>query len=160
MQLVLDTLLVEYPCHKICYGSENFRCGPQAEGESTVEVGLPFPAYPQVIRMDWHYAVRILYVILVPLPSFLTMLTASSTDAYRSEHKLGEIPSFTLPPVGWDRSTISCHLLTWWDFGASPRGLTWIWGFRWSGMGPSSLPATLSAVILSPTTCSFTSDEG
>ena len=58
-----------------------------------------------------------------PFPRLMTHLTASSTDAYDTEHRLGKTPSFTLPPLGDDRSVMSLHFPGWWGLGITSMRL-------------------------------------
>jgi hypothetical protein len=46
---------------------------------------------------------------------------ASSIDAYDREHSSDEMPSLTLDPFGWDKSTIILHLPGWCGFGITPN---------------------------------------
>ena len=65
-----------------------------------------------------------------------TVATAASTDVYLRVHTSGSMPSFTLCPSGWDRSTITPNLLTW---AAGNSSLT---------MGPMTLPSLTSFCML------------
>ena len=56
-------------------------------------------------------------------PSSSTLLIASSTDVYNKDDSSVLIPSFTLPPVGDDKSSINRHLPALPFFGMTPKGL-------------------------------------
>ena len=70
------------------------------------------------------------------------------------------MPSLTLAPGGEERSQIMRHWLGWCNFGTRPRGLVWIPGSRWDGMGPSSLPAATSELIRWSMTLKLAREDG
>ena len=68
-------------------------------------------------------------------PCWMIPLMASSMVMYFREHKGLEIPSLTLWPLGWIRSTISLHF-PFWLLGITPNRLMCTCGTACGGMGP------------------------
>ena len=62
----------------------------------------------------------------VARPNWDIKSTTSSTEANDREHRLEEMPSLILWPLGKDKSTINLHFAEW-GFGTRPTGLTWTW---------------------------------
>ena len=74
---------------------------------------------------------------------------------YWSEHSSPLIPSLTLLPTGWDRSTISLHFPGWFNLGMTPKTLKWISGTSDHSKGPNSTPCFLSTSKYSLITVGF-----
>ena len=84
-------------------------------------------------------------------------VTAWSIAAYFKEHRWGSIPSFTLYPLGEERSMIKRHFPGWPDLGTRPRGLMWIVSF---GLASDNLPASNSILICSVITLGWPFADG
>lgn len=77
----------------------------------------------------------------LPSPSERIFCIASSTEIYDIEQRCLGIPSFTLLPLGWERSMMSIHL-----FGfITPKRLTWEFGIALHGNGPATRCACTSS---------------
>ena len=82
----------------------------------------------------------------VPWSICLMHSIAESTLIYFKEQSALGIPPFTLPSIGWERSTISLHLLGWWFFGMTPNRLMCASGTYELGNGPATCPQAISSV--------------
>ena len=74
--------------------------------------------------------------ISAPFPSARTTSARWSTNTYDRLVKLLRMPSLTLLPAGWDRSTIRRHFPGACGLGITPKGLTWRSWHAPAVMGP------------------------
>ena len=56
-----------------------------------------------------------------PFPNSMLAMATWLTETYCKEHRAGSMASFTLLPVGKDRSVIIRHLLGWCFLGITPK---------------------------------------
>ena len=61
------------------------------------------------------------FVSRVPLPNFSISVKAESIVIYDREQRAFGIPSLTLWPGGWDKSTMRRHLPGWCFLGITPN---------------------------------------
>lgn len=80
-----------------------------------------------------------------PGPRVIIFSIASSTEIYDIEQRCFGITSLTLFAAGWKRSTISCHLFSWWALGITPKRL----------ICASGIVIWLDGSITRPVFCSF-----